>query len=173
MKSNQTFLRILTTLFFSGYSPIAPGTAGTAVAALFYVLFLGWVESFSHVDWLLVLLFASVVAIYTSHIMSREWGKDPGCIVIDEGVGFLFTVALLPVGLTTAVAGFFVFRALDIFKPPPARQLEVLPGGWGIVADDIVAGIYSNIILRICWYGSSHTGFFLYLQNQMNQLMES
>ena len=84
--------------------------------------------------------------------MSREWGKDPGRIVIDEGVGFLFTVAFLPVGIATAVAGFFVFRVLDILKPPPARQIEALPGGWGIVADDVVAGIYSNILLRIIFY---------------------
>ena len=173
MQSNQIFLRILTTLFFSGYSPIAPGTAGTAVVALFYVLFLGCIESFGPFTWLVVLTTASIIAIYASDIMSRDWGKDPSCIVIDEGVGFLFTVALLPVGISTAFAGFFVFRALDIIKPPPARRLEALPGGWGIVADDIVAGIYSNIILRICWYISSHTGFFLYLQNQMNQMMES
>jgi|TARA_B100001094_G_C18120093_1_gene766361 phosphatidylglycerophosphatase A len=152
MKLNQKFLRTVTTLFFSGYSPIAPGTAGTAVVALLYVIFSSWIESMGFLAWLFVLITTSAVAIYTSDLMSREWGKDPGRIVIDEGVGFLFTVAFLPVGIATAVAGFFVFRALDIFKPPPARQIEALSGGWGIVADDIVAGIYSNIILRIIFY---------------------
>ena len=152
MKLSQKLLRIFTTLFFSGYSPIAPGTAGTAVVALLYVIFSGWIESFGFFPWLVVLSVFSVVAVYTSHLMSREWGKDPGRIVIDEGVGFLFTVAFLPVGIATAVAGFFVFRVLDILKPPPARQIEALPGGWGIVADDIVAGIYSNILLRIIFY---------------------
>ena len=98
MKLSQKFLRIFTTLFFSGYSPIAPGTAGTAVVALLYVIFSGWIESFGFLPWLVVLSVCSVVAIYTSHLMSREWGKDPGRIVIDEGVGFLFTVAFLPVG---------------------------------------------------------------------------
>ena len=155
MKLRQKFLRFFTTLFFSGYSPIAPGTAGTAVVTLLYVIFSGWIESFGFVAWLVVLSVSSVLAIFTSDLMSREWGKDPGRIVIDEGVGFLFTVAFLPVGIATAVAGFFVFRALDILKPPPARQIEALSGGWGIVADDIVAGIYSNIILRMIFYISS------------------
>ena len=165
MKLSQIFLRILTTLFFSGYSPVAPGTAGTAVVLLLYFLFMGLIESFGLLSWFIVLSVSSVVAIYASEMMSRDLGKDPGCIVIDEGVGFLFTVALLPVGLTTAVAGFFVFRGLDIIKPPPARQFEALPGGWGIVADDIVAGIYSNFILRLGWYFSSDIGIFNYFHN--------
>ena len=79
-------------------------------------------------------------------------GKDPGCVVVDEGIGFFVTVAFLPAGWWTAIAGFFVFRALDIVKPPPARQMEALPGGWGIVADDVMAGIYGNLILRLLFF---------------------
>ena len=67
-------------------------------------------------------------------------------------MGFLFAVAFLPPDVGTAIAGFFVFRALDIVKPPPARQLEALPGGWGIVADDVVAGLYSNAVIRSASY---------------------
>ena len=102
--------------------------------------------------WFLLLLVGFFVAVYTADVASREWGKDPGRVVVDEGIGFLVTVAFLPTGWWTAIAGFFVFRALDIVKPPPARQLEALPGGWGIVVDDVVAGIYGNLMLRLLFF---------------------
>ena len=87
------------------------------------------------------------VAVYTSGFMAREWGPDPGPVVIDELVGYLVSVAFLPHSIWIAVAGFFLFRVLDIWKPPPARRLERLPGGWGIVLDDVSAGIYCQLIL--------------------------
>jgi phosphatidylglycerophosphatase A len=77
---------------------------------------------------------------------------------VDEGIGFFVTVAFLPMDWSTAIAGFFVFRALDIIKPPPARQLEALPGGWGIVIDDVVAGIYGNLVLRLLFFAMGSVG---------------
>ncbi len=103
-------------------------------------------------EWLGVLLVASAIGVYSAGRAAPEWGKDPGQVVVDEGVGFLFAVAFLPPGAGTAIAGFFVFRVLDIVKPPPARQLEALPRGWGIVADDVVAGLYSNVVIRSSAY---------------------
>ena len=102
--------------------------------------------------WLGVLLVASAIGIYSAGRAAPEWGKDPRQVVVDEGVGFLFAVAFLPPSVGMIIASFFVFRALDIIKPPPARQLEALPGGWGIVADDIVAGLYSNVVIRSSFY---------------------
>lgn len=102
--------------------------------------------------WLGVLLVASAIGVYSAGRAAPEWGKDPGQVVVDEGVGFLFAVAFLPPDAGTVIAGFFVFRALDVVKPPPARQLEALPGGWGIVADDVVAGLYSNAVIRSSSY---------------------
>ena len=99
-----------------------------------------------------MLTVAFAVGVYTADRAAPEWGKDPGQVVVDEGVGFLFTVALLPTGAATAITAFFAFRAFDIFKPPPARQLEALPGGWGIVVDDVVAGIYGNLVIRLLLY---------------------
>ena len=79
--------------------------------------------------------------------------KDPGCIVIDEIAGMLVTLAGLPFNFFTVVVGFVLFRLLDIFKPFPIRYLErKIPGGAGIVVDDIVAGIIANITLRIIVY---------------------
>ena len=82
----------------------------------------------------------------------RNGARILGRVVVDEGVGFLFAMAFLPPGAGTVIAGFFVFRAFDIVKPPPARQLEALPRGWGIVADDVVAGLYSNVVIRSSFY---------------------
>ena len=111
-----------------------------------------FVPALGVLEWIGVLLTASVIGVYSASRAAPEWGEDPGQVVIDEGVGFLFAVAFLPPSAGTVIAGFFVFRAFDIVKPPPARQLEALPGGWGIVADDIVAGLYSNAVIRSSSY---------------------
>lgn len=105
-------------------------------------------------EWFGVLLVASAIGVYSAGRAAPEWGDDPGQVVIDEGVGFLFAVAFLPPNAGTIIAGFFVFRAFDIVKPPPARQLEALPRGWGIVADDVVAGLYSNVVIRLVEWAS-------------------
>ena len=149
---------MIATLFYSGYAPIAPGTAGTAVVAVLYWLVFLLISPLDTVGWCVVLAIAFAVGVYTADRAAPEWGKDPGQVVIDEGVGFLFTVALLPTGAWTAIVGFFVFRAFDIFKPPPARQLEALPGGWGIVVDDVIAGIYGNLAIRLVWYLAEGAG---------------
>lgn len=121
------------------------------VAVLYWLFFLVS-PPLGVVGWLVVLLFAFAVGVYTADKAAPEWGKDPGQVVVDEGVGFLFTVALLPTDIWTVIVAFFVFRVLDIIKPPPARQLEALPGGWGIVVDDVVAGIYGNLLIRLLFF---------------------
>jgi phosphatidylglycerophosphatase A len=122
------------------------------VVAVLYWLFFLVSPPLGVVGWLVVLLFAFAVGVYTADKAAPEWGKDPGQVVVDEGVGFLFTVALLPTDIWTVIVAFFVFRVLDIIKPPPARQLEALPGGWGIVVDDVVAGIYGNLLIRLLFF---------------------
>ncbi len=131
---------------------MASGTVGTALVAVLYWLFFLFSPPLELLGWLIVLVVAFAVGVYTADKAAPEWGKDPGQVVVDEGVGFLFTVALLPTDAWTLIVGFFIFRALDIVKPPPARQLESLPGGWGIVVDDVIAGIYGNLILRVLLY---------------------
>ena len=131
---------------------MAPGTAGTALVALLYWLFFLFFPPLGTLPWLGVLLAASAIGVYSAGRAAPEWGKDPGQVVVDEGVGFLFAVAFLPPSVGMAIAGFLVFRAFDVVKPPPARRLEALPGGWGIVADDVVAGLYSNAVIRSSSY---------------------
>lgn len=121
--------------------------------ALAYYLFGDGVGA---VAWSVLLPVTFVVAVFTAGSMARAVGeaagkeaKDPGVVVIDEAIGYLVTVAFLPHGFWTVVAGFFLFRFLDIIKPPPCRWLEKLPGGWGIVLDDVMAGAYGQLILRL------------------------
>lgn len=137
-------MRLIATGFGSGYSPIAPATAGTFVAFLVYCA----LPSMGPLAWSLLLAGLIPLAVVASFAGEAEWGDDPGFVVIDEFVGFFATVFLLPHSVGLGAAAFFLFRFLDIAKPPPARQAERLKGGWGVVADDLVAGIMGNFILR-------------------------
>ena len=141
------FVRLIATGFFSGYSSFAPGTAGSGVALVIYCL-LPPLNSWAWGGLLVGLFFAGV---YTSGACEKAWGKDPRYVVIDEFVGFFVTVSLFPQSVLMGIVGFVVFRILDITKPPPARQVEALPGGWGIVGDDVIAGIYGQMILWLAF----------------------
>jgi phosphatidylglycerophosphatase A len=128
----------------AGYFPIAPGTVGSAVAIVIYLLTRHMAPS-----WQVGLLVAiSLVGIWAADVAARHFQReDPGHVVIDEVAGPLVTLLLLDVGIAGAVIAFFVFRILDIIKPWPARQLERLHGGLGIMADDLMAGAYGWIIM--------------------------
>jgi phosphatidylglycerophosphatase A len=138
---------LLSTFFGAGYSPIAPGTAGSVAAIPLYVL-LRWLG----LPWLdvAVIVVLCVVGFWAGTLTARHYGReDPGYVVLDEVVGMLLTLAFIPLTWVGVVIGFFLFRAFDIVKPPPARQLERLPGGFGIMMDDVMAGIYANLVLRL------------------------
>ena len=95
-----------------------------------------------------VIACALIAGIWSAGYVEREMGKDPGVVVIDEVLGMLVTVAFLDVTMLGAVIGFVLFRALDVVKPFPAGRLEHLHGGPGIMLDDVMAGVYSNLVLR-------------------------
>jgi len=138
-----------------GRIAFAPGTFGSLVGFPFVFLFskAGW--PVASVLTLILILFSVRVA----HRAEQQLEvKDPGCIVIDEIAGMCVTMLAIPLTLTTGIAGFFLFRIFDVIKPPPARQMEkVLPGGWGVVMDDVVAGIMANIVLRVgCYLFANH-----------------
>ena len=137
----------IATVGYSGYFPIAPGTVGSAAGLLFYLL-VWWSGSPVVEAALIAVLFAA--GVWAGTTAERYFGGiDPGPIVIDEVVGMLITLAFIPVGWSGALAGFFLFRVFDVFKPYPARALERLHGGLGVMADDAMAAIYANLSLRI------------------------
>jgi len=130
----------------SGYSPVAPGTAGSLVGLLLFWP-LARLPLAAQLAATVVVFVAGVAA--ASHLARRLGIEDPGVVVIDEVVGMWVTLLFLPLTALTAAVGFLAFRAMDVFKPYPARQLEHLHGGWGIMADDLMAGVYANLLVRI------------------------
>jgi phosphatidylglycerophosphatase A len=90
-----------------------------------------------------------VIGVWSASEAERHFGKvDPGPVVLDEVVGMMITLALLPVNLAGAIVGFLLFRALDVFKPWPSGRFERLPGGLGVMADDGMAALYGNLVMR-------------------------
>ncbi|HEX7539514.1 MAG TPA: phosphatidylglycerophosphatase A [Syntrophales bacterium] len=137
----------MATGFGSGYSPFAPGTAGTLVGIPLYL-------ALSSLSWPLYLVSVSVLtllAVYASGEAERIFDmKDSPRIVIDEIVGLLWSLAFVGPTIGRIVLAFFLFRFFDIVKPPPARWCQDrLPGGWGVVMDDVAAGIWANAVLQV------------------------
>ena len=138
----------LATGFGSGLSPVAPGTMGTIVGVVLYALFF----PFSYLAQLIFVVVSIAVAIYVSGWLAEsEGGKDPQIVVADEIVGLFTTFLFLPYrpDWIIVVAGFALFRVFDIWKPWPIKKFEDLPGGYGIVLDDVVAGVFANILLQV------------------------
>jgi phosphatidylglycerophosphatase A len=135
------------TFGYVGYFPVAPGTAGSIAGLALYAL-LRWAGAGWTLDAaLIVVLFAA--GVWSGTHAERHFGTtDPGPGVIDEVVGMLITLVLLPVSWKVAVAGFLVFRVLDVVKPYPASRFERLHGGLGMMADDVMSAVYSNLLLQ-------------------------
>lgn len=137
-----------------GYIPFAPGTFGSAAA-----LPLWWALRVTGSVWAEVaaILLIVVVGAWSARVTERALAvEDPGIIVIDEVAGMLISVCGLPLTWPVALGGFFLFRLFDIVKPFPARRLEHVPNGWGVMADDVMAGIYAWLVLRaILWVNPS------------------
>lgn len=138
---------LLATGCYAGYAPVAPGTFGTLVAIplCYFLSRLGLVHG------ILFLGLFTGFAVWMSGEAEKVFKKkDSGLIVIDEIAGLLVTLFLIPWSVKSVVIGFFLFRLMDIAKPFPIRRLETkLPGGWGVVGDDVLAGIYANVALRL------------------------
>ena len=143
---NRFFL-VLATGFGVGYSPVAPGTLGTLIAIPVYY-FLSAIPSPIYEITLIGFFFLSVWISENAEIFFGK--KDDQRIVIDEMIGFLITMLWVPKVTHFIVIGFFLFRLFDILKPFPIRRLEGgLKGGFGVVLDDVIAGVYANIILHL------------------------
>lgn len=150
------FHHLIATGFGSGYSPIAPGTAGALLAMLIW-----WGYSSLLMDCsstLLLTLFLVVVftiaGIWSASVVEKYWGKDPSRVVVDEMVGTWIALLAVPSDAHWGymLAAFVLFRFFDILKPFGVRRMEKLPSGFGIMADDILAGIYGLIVIYLYRY---------------------
>ena len=130
----------------AGHAPIAPGTFGSLVGVAVYLLIARW----SLQAQIVAALVLSAIGIWASTVASRHFDRsDPSQVVIDEVAGQVVTLVGLGSGAVTITLGFLLFRALDIIKPWPANRLEGLHGGRGIMADDLMAALYGQVLLRI------------------------
>lgn len=141
--------RWLATGFGAGYLPIAPGTWGSGIALLLTGACVFILPDQARLLVVLFSVFFTVFGIPASTGVARATGKDPSIVVVDEIAGQFVAFLLIPLTLPWLVAAFFGFRIMDIIKPFPARKLEDLPDGWGIMLDDLVAGFYCSLLLMI------------------------
>ena len=139
--------KFIVTLFssflYTGFFPVAPATFASLVWLAVYLFVPGGA-------WLtnpIVVLCTIPVAIYFAHQGEKYYGRDPSCVVIDEFVGMQVTLLAIEPSLLMGAIGFVLFRIFDVLKPFPAGRAERLPGGLGVVTDDVVAGIYGRLVL--------------------------
>jgi phosphatidylglycerophosphatase A len=143
----RTLSRVLATFFGIGLVPVLPGTAASAAATL---LDMGLFRGLSGPLYGLLVAGLFFIGVAVSGAYAAELGRrDPGRIVIDEVCGQLVALAFLPPGWLPAGVAFALFRFFDIIKPGPIRRLERLPGGWGIMADDVGAGLAAAVLTRL------------------------
>ena len=137
--------RIIATAFGAGYSPIASGTAGSAVA-----LVILRIVPFSQLGLIVFFVVVTVVGTWAAHVVEAAIGdKDPGIIVVDEVAGMTLSVLVLPLTVPVLLVGFVLFRIFDVLKPFPAGRLQSLRGGVGVMIDDLFAGLYALGVLLI------------------------
>jgi phosphatidylglycerophosphatase A len=150
---NEKIIKILATGFFAGYLPIFPGTAGTLLA-VFIWLSISWASTFLYLLMLLLLFPMGVFVCHRAERIFKE--RDAPKIVLDEIEGFLIAMFELPRTLFYVVAAFILFRILDIWKFRPIPLSRALPsGGIGVMLDDSVSGILTNVILHLFRFSSA------------------
>ncbi len=142
---------LVATFFGAGRMRPGPGTWGSAAAVIIWALISQWIPPQLHWVTLAGLaLLAILIGIPAATRVARGLGdKDPSRVVIDEVAGQWITLLFAPVSWKTLLVGFILFRAFDILKPPPVRQLERLPEGTGIVVDDVAAGLYALLAMQL------------------------
>jgi phosphatidylglycerophosphatase A len=133
---------------YTGYSPYISGTVGSLAAFLIYLI-PGFEQPFIIIPSIIIFM---ISGIFIGNKFEAEYGKDPAQCTIDEFVGMWISLVALPKTVGIAMTTFLLWRILDIIKPPPARNLERLKGGLGIMIDDVISGIYTLIIMHLVVY---------------------
>ena len=146
--------KMLATGFWSGYFPVTPGTFGSIPPWLIaYFLIQN-----NQLGLAMAATATTIVSVWSAGEAEKELGHDARKIVIDEWAGMFITLLFVPYSFVNYAIAFFVFRALDVVKIYPARQVEQLPGGWGVTMDDVVAGVQSNLVTHLIIWLISGSG---------------
>jgi len=146
------FHKLIATSLGIGY--IGKGAGTVAAVACCVCWYFAWAGGFPPLLLSLVITLAiTAIGVWSSAIVETVWGKDPSRVVIDEVAGMCISLLFLPVSVKYLLCALILFRFFDIAKPLFIRKMELLPGGWGIMADDVLAGIYTNIIVSaVVWF---------------------
>jgi len=145
------FHKITSTSLGIGYIGKGAGTvAAVACSVCWYLAYRGGYQPTSS---LLITIAITFLGIWSSNEVAKIWGKDPARVVIDEVAGMCISLLFIPVALKYVIAALILFRFFDIAKPLYIKKIEKLPGGWGIMLDDVLAGVYANLILQeVLWF---------------------
>lgn len=138
--------KLIASIFGIGYIK-GGGTIAAAVTCA--IIWLLWANGISPYLFLTVGLVITLIGVYVGNKVEPYWGKDSYRVVIDEVAGMWITVLFIPTTLPLLIAGFILFRFFDIVKPLYIRRMEAFKGGWGVMADDVLAGVYANIVLQL------------------------
>ncbi len=145
--------KAITTVMGLGYAPIAPGTFGTIGAVIFYYLLSLYFTQVPAPLLVVLSIVLAIIGIWSTDKVIPLWGDDPSKVVMDEFVGYLITMILIPTELRYMILGFVLFRFFDILKPLGVRYLDKnLKGGLGVMMDDVLAGVYACISLHLIVY---------------------
>jgi len=144
---NRVAAELIGTVFYIGKLPLAPGTWASIFAVLcWYFLF----QSVNHFVLPAISIFLFLIGgIASDTIVKHSKEHDPSRIVIDEWVGQWVALSMMPINIRTGVVAFVAFRIFDIIKLGPVRKMEKIPGGWGIMADDVMAGVMAYFVVLI------------------------
>jgi len=156
MKSLIDFLaKSIATGLGTGFFPLGPGTAGAFLAVVIYVAYVEYnvpqnILTFNeHLLLLIVIIITFIIGVWSANRVEKEYGHDASYVVVDEMIGVWIALLCIPFTPIYIISAFILFRFFDILKPLGIRKMESLPRGWGVMMDDVLAGIYANLILQI------------------------
>lgn len=153
----NTLAKAIATGFGSGYLPVAPGTWGAALATLITYVIAVNTDAYDLNAALIILTFTfTSLGVWSANVLQDEWGHDPGKIVVDEMVGIWISMIFVPFSIVNLFLAFGLFRLYDIWKPWLVKKAESLDGGLGVMADDIVAGVFANVTIQFILVASKY-----------------
>jgi phosphatidylglycerophosphatase A len=145
------FHKLISTCLGIGYIGKGAGTVAAVVCCICW--YLAWTGGYQPFLSIIVTVAITLVGIWSANVVSKIWGDDPARVVIDEVAGMCISLIFIPVHVIYLLSALILFRFFDIAKPLFIKKLEQLPGGWGIMLDDILAGIYANFVLQaVLWF---------------------
>jgi len=147
------FHKLFTTTLGIGYIPKGSGTVAAVFCCDCWFFAFGGGHAPPLWPSVIVTILVTLIGVWSSSVVEKTWGKDPSRVVIDEVAGMCISLLFIPVKLKYMIPALILFRFFDIVKPLYVRKMENLPGGWGIMMDDVLSGVYTNILVySVVWF---------------------